>query len=57
MQDTNEKIMTFMANNIHAYILMFKHETDVEPWEDIQIQCEEEEETKSQGRTPKSKNS
>lgn len=48
--------MSIMVENIEFFIDMFKNETDIEPWEDVEIVPEDDEETKSQDhKTPKGK--
>lgn len=53
MQDTNDEIMAMIVDKIDIYISMFEHETSIEAWEDIDMGCEEIEETKSMDKTPK----
>lgn len=46
--------MSIMVQNIETFINMFKNESDIEPWEDVEIVPEDEEEAKSQeNKTPK----
>jgi hypothetical protein len=54
MHDSNDQILCLIVSNIHKYIDMFKNETSIEDWEDIDVFPEETKDEEVNGRTPKS---
>ena len=54
MHDNNDHILIIIGSNIRTYIEMFKSETSIEEWEDIDIFPEDNKEDEVNGKTPNS---
>jgi hypothetical protein len=54
MHDNNDHILIIISNNIRTYIDMFKNETMIEDWEDIEVFNEENKDDQNNEKTPKS---
>lgn len=55
MHDNNDHILIIISSNIRTYIEMFKNETMIEDWEDIEIANEEnKDDQNNNGKTPNS---
>jgi hypothetical protein len=54
MHDSNDQILVSIVSNIHKYIDMFKNETSIEDWEDIEVFLEDNKDEEVNGKTPNS---
>jgi hypothetical protein len=53
MHDSNDLILCLIVSNIHKYIEMFKNETSIEDWEDIDVFPEENKDEDVNGKATK----